>query len=384
MLGGSKTKDWLFPNKTKSQQVVESLPENVSVPQPKSTPRSNLLQLIINLYHLSKWMIIVIGATPCLLITFSSRIIRNLGIASVKYLIFPLLRLRQKLLARFMNINVNNTDLEKKEQRVKDYIILTHLYLIHPIIVFFCKLFFWAFFNRLTVLYESDIAENLHKLNAFEYYALINEKANEKQEKVTTTLTLSEEQEIRNKGPYIYAIGNQRSLADGIVELAYKTQNSVTIMNIEMALFPFFGWISYGVGSEVIIRQRPQQSWNVIENMRKMMRRGLFQTYIYPEGERQTSASKELLPYKMGLFVLAIETQASIIPVIHHGIDEIWPYNDWKIYSGKKPYVVIGEPIETKGMILNDRFQLVEIYRQRIKEMILRMEERLTKTPVKP
>ncbi|EFC46144.1 predicted protein [Naegleria gruberi] len=302
-------------------------------------------------------------------------------VGTIKNVIFPLLRLKERLIARYFKksttTNKEGMTLHEKEQRAKDYVILTHLYLIHPIIVFFCKLFFWAFFNSLTVLYESDIARNLNKLNAFEYYHLINEK--NPNVKVTKTLSLKEEQTIREKGPFIFAIGNQRSLADGIVELAYKTQNSVTIMNVEMALFPFFGWISYGVGSEVIIRQIPKQSWEVIDNMRRLMKRGLFQTYIYPEGDRQTSSSKELLPYKMGLFVLAIETQASIVPVIHYGIDHIWPYDDWKIYSGNQAYVVMGEPIETKGMVLNQRHELMEIYRQRIKEMIVRMEERIAK-----
>ncbi|KAF0975682.1 hypothetical protein FDP41_005009 [Naegleria fowleri] len=390
---------WIFGNDDHKKNHYEDFQNNnpnesskeikisLSSSSPKKQQKSSR-ELLLNLFHFSKWMLIVTGATPCLIITFSSRIIRNLGIAVVKQVLFPLLRLKDQLVAQFIMTSnhpsimpiSSSYSLSEKEQLFKDYIILSHLYLIHPIIVFFCKLFFWALFNKLTVLYESEIARNLQQLNAFEYYKLINNE--NPNVKVSKSLTLKEEQLIKQNGPYIFAIGNQRSLADGIVELAYKTQNSVTIMNIEMALFPFFGWISYGVGSEVIIRQLPNQSWNVLDHMRKTMKRGLFQTYIYPEGARQTSDSRELLPYKMGLFMLAIETQASIVPVIHYGIDDIWPYDDWRIYSGNQAFVVIGEPISTKGIVLNQRFELMEMYRTRIKEMIQRLEERKEKNQI--
>ncbi|KAG2386748.1 hypothetical protein C9374_002492 [Naegleria lovaniensis] len=357
-------------HQTRNHQSLQQSNKNQSISSSKhvtdpsipssETKKKNSTELFRNLYYFSKWM----------LINYSE--FRNWFCQANTD---PLIRLKDRIVTKFViRASKTTSSLSEKEQLLKDYIILSHLYLIHPIIVFFCKLFFWALFNQLTVLYESDLARNLQQLNAFEYYKLMNNE--NPNMKVSKSLTLHDEQLIKHNGPYIFAIGNQRSLADGIVELAYKTQNSVTIMNIEMALFPFFGWISYGVGSEVIIRQLPNQSWNVLDYMRKTMKRGLFQTYIYPEGARQTSDSRELLPYKMGLFMLAIETQASIVPVIHYGIDDIWPYDDWRIYSGNKAYVVIGEPISTKGMVLNQRFELMELYRTRIKEMIQHLEER--------
>ena len=185
----------------------------------------------MNLFHFSKWMIIVTAATPCLIVTILSRILRNMTVGTLKNVIFPLIRLKERLMAKYFAASAtakkDNMTLHEKEQRMKDYTILTHLYLVHPIIVFCCKLFFLAFFNNLTVLYESEIARNLKKLNAFEYYRLINET--NPNHKISKALTIQEERAIRQKGPYIFAIGNQRSLADGIMELAYKTQNSIKI-----------------------------------------------------------------------------------------------------------------------------------------------------------
>ncbi|KAL9654391.1 hypothetical protein ABK040_010418 [Willaertia magna] len=338
-------------------------------------------ELFIDFIHLSKWLTVIIGSIPCLTYTVFLRILRDVMLFLLDKIAIPTIRLFKRLFPSKMDLSGKETvDCKSSSliQKVKDYIILTHLYFVHPVSKYFGKLFFTAFFNSMEVIYESKLMENVNSLNAFEYYWLMNSgSSNKNSEKITKHLTLREEQLIREKGPFVFGVGNQRSLADGIAQSYYKTPNFVTLMNIEMAFFPIFGWISYGFGSEILIRQSPKQSWAVIENMKDMVRRGVVQTMIYPEGARQTSDTYELLPYKTGLFVLAIETQASVVPVVHYGVDKVWPYNDWKLHSNKKAYLIIGEPIETKGMTINQRYELLEIYRQRVKDMIKRMEQRL-------
>lgn len=75
---------------------------------------------------------------------------------------------------------------------------------------------------------------------------------------------------------------------------------------------------------------------------------------IYPEGT--ISSEGKLKPFKNGAFKLAIDKQVPIIPVVN--------VNNWRYLqnggffksNGRPgiPIIVVGDPIETKGLTLND------------------------------
>jgi 1-acyl-sn-glycerol-3-phosphate acyltransferase len=87
----------------------------------------------------------------------------------------------------------------------------------------------------------------------------------------------------------------------------------------------------------------------------------------YPEGTR--SHTGELLPFKKGVFILAIEAQAPVVPIaisgavaaMRRGSPFIWPTT---------VRVSVGAPIETRGLTVEDRDALSERTRQAIAEML--------------
>ena len=87
----------------------------------------------------------------------------------------------------------------------------------------------------------------------------------------------------------------------------------------------------------------------------------------YPEGTR--SHTGELLPFKKGVFILAIEAQAPVVPIaisgavaaMRRGSPFIWPTT---------VRVSVGAPIETRGLTVGDRDALSERTRQAIAEML--------------
>jgi 1-acyl-sn-glycerol-3-phosphate acyltransferase len=87
----------------------------------------------------------------------------------------------------------------------------------------------------------------------------------------------------------------------------------------------------------------------------------------YPEGTR--SRTGELLPFKKGVFILAISAQAPVVPIaikgaveaMHRGSPFIWPTT---------VHVRVGRPIETRGMTVDDRDALVDRTRQQIAQML--------------
>ena len=88
---------------------------------------------------------------------------------------------------------------------------------------------------------------------------------------------------------------------------------------------------------------------------------------IFPEGTR--SRTHQLLPFKKGGFIMALQAGAPIVPVaidggraaMHKGSKLVWPTT---------VTVTIGRPVETAGMSLDDRDALITTVRDRIQGML--------------
>jgi len=88
---------------------------------------------------------------------------------------------------------------------------------------------------------------------------------------------------------------------------------------------------------------------------------------IFPEGTR--SRTRQLLPFKKGGFIMALQAGAPVVPVaidggraaMHKGSKLVWPTT---------VTVTIGPPIETTGMSLDDRDALIATVRDRVQQML--------------
>lgn len=88
---------------------------------------------------------------------------------------------------------------------------------------------------------------------------------------------------------------------------------------------------------------------------------------IFPEGTR--SRTDDLLPFKKGGFVMAIRAQAPIVPVAITGARQSMRKGS-AIVRPVTVSVRLGEPIETAGLTLADRDDLIERVRERIEELL--------------
>lgn len=88
---------------------------------------------------------------------------------------------------------------------------------------------------------------------------------------------------------------------------------------------------------------------------------------IFPEGTR--SRTQQLLPFKKGGFIMALQAQAPIVPVaiqggraaMRKGSKLVWPTT---------VTVAIGPAIETRGLTLDDRDPLIEKVRDTVQRML--------------
>jgi 1-acyl-sn-glycerol-3-phosphate acyltransferase len=88
---------------------------------------------------------------------------------------------------------------------------------------------------------------------------------------------------------------------------------------------------------------------------------------IFPEGTR--SPTDELLPFKKGGFIMAIKAEAPVVPVAVQGGRAAMRRGSWII----RPVTVsvrVGRPVETAGISLANRAQIIERVRHEIAALL--------------
>ncbi|MBT4837989.1 MAG: 1-acyl-sn-glycerol-3-phosphate acyltransferase, partial [Methylococcales bacterium] len=86
--------------------------------------------------------------------------------------------------------------------------------------------------------------------------------------------------------------------------------------------------------------------------------------WISPEGTR--SVSGELLNFKKGGFLLALQTNAIIIPVGIRGTDQVMQAKSLDIYLNQQVEVSLGNAIDTNGYSVKEIRQLMSDVKQQI------------------
>lgn len=128
---------------------------------------------------------------------------------------------------------------------------------------------------------------------------------------------------------------------------------------------PFVGW-GIGIAGDI-----PLVRGSTTSIKRAMARAGRYieggmPVLIFPEGTR--SRTGELLPFKDGAFRLAIEKQASLLPLAVAGTVNALPKGDWRPGLARG-VVLAGAPIPTVGLAMADLDSLKEQCRAAITDL---------------
>ncbi len=138
------------------------------------------------------------------------------------------------------------------------------------------------------------------------------------------------------------------------------------LYKIEVDRIPILSTAMHIGGYVGIDRHDRQQSAQAITRAADLVRQGL--TFlVYPEGTR--SRTGELLPFKKGVFIMAIEAQAPVIPVAITGARDAMRKGS-AIIRPVAVSVRIGAPVDTRGMTVDERDHLMAEVRSRIEGLL--------------
>lgn len=128
---------------------------------------------------------------------------------------------------------------------------------------------------------------------------------------------------------------------------------------------PVLGWSMWLAGDVPVVRGEKQSAKGAMARCARYLERGM-PVMIFPEGTR--SLTDELGPFKDGAFHLAISSGADILPLAVHGTASALPVHDWR-FGRARARVIVGDPISTAGMTLEDIPHLRDLVRAEIEAL---------------
>jgi 1-acyl-sn-glycerol-3-phosphate acyltransferase len=144
--------------------------------------------------------------------------------------------------------------------------------------------------------------------------------------------------------PHIFLM-NHQSMLDIACAFAVLPVNLRFIAKHTLKYVPFLGWYMWATGMVFIDRSRRKSAFRSLAAAGQRIREGA-NILAYPEGTR--SRDGRILPFKKGVFMLALEAGVPVVPVAIEGSGQVVPADSFRV----RPGVVrmkVGAPISTSG-----------------------------------
>ncbi|MFC1619019.1 lysophospholipid acyltransferase family protein [Candidatus Neomarinimicrobiota bacterium] len=155
---------------------------------------------------------------------------------------------------------------------------------------------------------------------------------------------------------YIF-MSNHASALDIPIALSILPGTVVFLAKQELFRIFFFGWSLRAMGSIPVNRSNAKEAKKSVDHALEILRTKLISLILYPEGTRTRDG--RLLPFKKGVFFLALKSRLPLVPMAVSGSFEAMPPGA-KVMTQKHIQVTVGQPIETVGLKDQDRNSLVQ------------------------
>lgn len=158
---------------------------------------------------------------------------------------------------------------------------------------------------------------------------------------------------------------NHRSLFD--IPLAiFALKGQVRMMaKADLRRIPIFGHVMEKIGCVIIDRQRARVAKRQLDQAKERMKGECI--WCAPEGTRNPGSG--LLPFKKGVFRLAQEANAQIVPMIIEGSERVLPKKHWLVRPKQTVNIKIGAPISGDEVARLSPQALMALVRERMEAL---------------
>jgi 1-acyl-sn-glycerol-3-phosphate acyltransferase len=162
-------------------------------------------------------------------------------------------------------------------------------------------------------------------------------------------------------------VSNHVSWFDVLALAAHTPKRYRFVAKQELARVPIFGHAWQAAGHVAVDRSDRQRAVASLDTAGKRIRDEHSSIIIFPEGTR--SRTGELLPFKKGAFVLALDNGIEIVPATVRGTLRIMSKDSWRVRSGRI-ILRFGPPVPTADLAAGDRDALIAKVRSTMQQML--------------
>jgi len=170
--------------------------------------------------------------------------------------------------------------------------------------------------------------------------------------------------------PYIFMCNHQSALDIFSLFVALPLQFK-WIAKRELFFIPFLGWAMKRAGYISLDRKHPREAIKAMDDAAQKIRGGM-NIIIFPEGTR--SEDGNLLPFKKGVFALALRAKVPIVPVGISGSSILQPKGSFIPNKKGVIYIRIGKPIDTAQGSRSAKTEIMMTVRQAIEGLMTEQE----------
>ncbi|MCP4602111.1 MAG: 1-acyl-sn-glycerol-3-phosphate acyltransferase [Proteobacteria bacterium] len=166
------------------------------------------------------------------------------------------------------------------------------------------------------------------------------------------------------KRPYIICV-NHQSQVDIPLLFAHLPTNIRFLAKRALFYIPIFGWMLAIARFVPVDRSGKDKARQAILRAAVRIKKGP-SLLVFPEGTRTPDG--EVHEFKSGAFIMAIHASIPILPLAIRGTYNIVPKNRLDTHPGNVE-IIIGEPVETEGFVIEDKTALIKQVRDTVVAM---------------
>ena len=166
-------------------------------------------------------------------------------------------------------------------------------------------------------------------------------------------------------GNFVLAV-NHQSHFDALVLFAHIRRHMRFIAKQQLRQIPVFGYALARAGNVFVDRTGSDADRTKLKASVTAVKERV-SIVFFAEGTR--SKDGQLMPFKKGAAILAIEAGVPLVPAALGGTHEILPSGKIAIHA-RPAALVIGQPFETSALTLDDREKLTEQCHARVAECL--------------